>query len=369
MSAYYDSIIIGAGIAGVSLAHSLRQKNQKVLVLDKKGIASGGSGAAGAFISPKIGKTSSLQMLTNKAFTFSKDFYLRQTPKYFYQTGIFRIPKDKEDASKFPEYEKNNSNTYTNYSSSKLNSLGIHSLYESFYFPEAGDCDAIEVCHALLKNIEIIICEVEKIERKEDKWLVDKYEATNLILATGYENTLVDIAYMGIKGTWGTRADFTSSLDLSVSMHQSISIGENRKGMIKIGASHEHFIKNPQPCEKKETFILKEKAKALIDTSDLHLDKTFCGMRAGARDYFPLVGKIIDVPYMLENYPQIRKGIKVELKYRKNLYILNGLGGRGFVFAPLMAKILSEHIVENTPLESLVSPDRLFFKWCRKLHH
>lgn len=46
----YDIIIIGAGIAGASAAYTLTQENQNVLVLDKKGIASGGSGAAGALL-------------------------------------------------------------------------------------------------------------------------------------------------------------------------------------------------------------------------------------------------------------------------------------------------------------------------------
>ena len=68
-SNHYDTIIIGAGIAGATLAHTLTKKNQNVLVLDKNGIASGGSGAAGAFVSPKIGKGSALQTLTNEAFS------------------------------------------------------------------------------------------------------------------------------------------------------------------------------------------------------------------------------------------------------------------------------------------------------------
>jgi len=112
---------------------------------------------------------------------------------------------------------------------------------------------------------------------------------------------------------------------------------------------------------------LKEKASSLIDTSDLELKEVFCGMRAGSKDYFPLVGKVIDVPYMLETYPAIVRGAKPELEYIDNLYVLNGLGGRGFVFAPLLAKLLAEHILEGNEIDKRVNPDRLFLKWCRKL--
>ncbi|HFS82645.1 MAG TPA: FAD-dependent oxidoreductase, partial [Epsilonproteobacteria bacterium] len=58
MTKTYDAIVIGAGIAGASAAYFLREKGDRVLVLDKQGIARGGSGAAGAFVSPKIGKGS-----------------------------------------------------------------------------------------------------------------------------------------------------------------------------------------------------------------------------------------------------------------------------------------------------------------------
>lgn len=90
-------------------------------------------------------------------------------------------------------------------------------------------------------------------------------------------------------------------------------------------------------------------------------------MRAGSKDYVPLVGRVIDVPYMLETYPAIVRGAKPLLKYRDNLYVLNGLGGRGFVFAPLMAEILAKHITGDAEIDKRVNPDRLFLKWCRKL--
>jgi tRNA 5-methylaminomethyl-2-thiouridine biosynthesis bifunctional protein len=90
-------------------------------------------------------------------------------------------------------------------------------------------------------------------------------------------------------------------------------------------------------------------------------------MRAGCRDYFPIVGSVIDVSYMLKHYPSLQKGSKAPLKYIKNLYVFNGLGGRGFVFAPMMAEVLASHITKGREIDTRVCADRLFLKWCRKL--
>ena len=365
----YDTIIIGAGIAGATVAHTLTKKGQKVLIVDKNGIASGGSGAAGAFVSPKIGKGSSLQELTNEAFSFSKDFYLFTCPQYFHQTGVIRIPKDEVDAQKFCEYEKFNDTMYENYSKEKLKSLGVNTEFDSFYFPDAGDCDAPQVCKLLLQDIDVIQHEVKELKAEDGLWCVGEYKAKNIVLATGYESNLADLRYMGIKGTWGTRGDFNSTLDLRVSMHQSMSVGANVDGIIKLGATHEKEVTEVVPCSKQEVEGLKEKASALIDTADLELNEMFCGMRAGSRDYFPLVGKVIDVPYMLETYPKLLLGAKPELRYMDNVYVLGGLGGRGFVFAPLMAKMLSECIIKKKEVDSRVNPDRLLYKWARKFHN
>lgn len=366
MSKIYDTIIIGAGIAGAATAHALSQKNQKVLVLDKRGIASGGSGAAGAFVSPKIGKGSPLQTLTNEAFSFAKDFYLATCPDHFHQTGVIRIPKDEDDAKHFSAYALFNENRYELYSKEKLHAQGISSDFESFYFPEAGDCDAKAVCETLLSEIEVVQYDVREIYQEEGAWNTGTYTAKNLVLATGYESDLADLRYMGIKGTWGTRGDFSSALELKVSMHQNMSIGANVNGIIKLGATHEKEVTQIQPCNKAQALALKTKASTLIDVTDLELREIFCGMRAGSKDYFPLVGKVIDVPAMLETCPAIVRGAKPEVKYIDNLYICNGLGGRGFVFAPFMAKLLAECMVEGKEVDTRVNPDRLFLKWCRK---
>ena len=363
----YDTIIIGAGIAGCCAAYTLQQKGQKVLLLDRSGVAaSGGSGAAGAFVSPKIGKGSALQTLTNEAFHFAKDFYLKHFSKYFHQTGVIRIPKDVEDAGKFSTYETFNDSKYRWVNKEELNAFGIKNSEESFIFEEAGVCDASEMCAAILEQVPHAQYDVKSLSFKDEVWRVGEYSCKNIVLATGYQNDLFDMRYMGVKGTWGSRGDYKSALNLEVSMHKSISVSANINGIIKIGATH---VKSKEPCMVCDGDPLKglfQSASQMVDTSDFVLKETFCGMRSGSKDYFPLAGSVIDVPFMLENYPAITRGAKPILETIDNLFICNGLGGRGFVFAPLMAELLAECIINGKEIDSRVSPDRLFLKWCRK---
>jgi tRNA 5-methylaminomethyl-2-thiouridine biosynthesis bifunctional protein len=362
----YDTLVVGAGIAGASCAYFLTQKGQRVLVLDKAGIALGGSGAAGAFVSPKIGKGGPLQQLTNEAFAFASAFYAAHFRDLYHQTGVVRLPKDAIDAQKFPFYIPHNFAHHETWDSQRLASHGIGTAYDGFYFPDAGTCDAPQICEALLEGIDVDVFEVSSLVRHENGWCVGPYRGKNLVLATGYESSLCDLRYAGIKGTWGTRGDFRSALPLLVSMHQSMSVSANLHGIIRLGATHEKSVQAPRPCEASQALSLKSKASELIETADLKLIESYCGMRAGSRDYFPLVGRVMDVAAVLKASPEVARGAKVPLIYRPDLYCCNGLGGRGFVFGPLMGKILAELIVENKPVDKRVDPDRLFYKWCRK---
>jgi len=368
----YDTIIIGAGIAGCCAAFALQKKGQKVLLVDRSSVpASGGSGAAGAFVSPKIGKGSALQTLTNEAYEYAKDFYLKHFPKHFHQTGVIRIPKDAEDAEKFKLYEPFNGSKYRWVSKEELEAIGIQNADESFLFEEAGVCDAPAMCRAIWEQVPFKQFDVEKLKFDGTQWKLLTAHCSlltqNIVLATGYQNTLFDMRYMGIRGTWGSRGDYYSKLKLDVSMHKSISVSANIEGIIKLGATH-NKAKNPcMACDGKPLKSLEEQGSLTVDTGDFVLKETFCGMRSGSKDYFPLVGSVIDVPFMFENYPAITRGAKPQIKHIENLYVLNGLGGRGFVFAPLMAKWLAESITQAKETDKRVNPDRLFLKWARKL--
>ena len=365
----YDIIVVGAGIAGCSSAYFLKKKGLDVLVLDRSGIAaSGGSSAAGAFVSPKIGKGSELQTLTNEAFEFAKDFYREHFPQHFKQTGVIRIPKNSDDAQNFDTYENSNTSSHAIIEKEKLKALGIDDAFNSFLFDEAGVCDAPKMCQALIKDIPYEQYEVKSLNYEDDLWFIGAYRAKKLILATGYENRFVDMRYMGVKGTWGTRGDYETNIKLDVSMHKQISVSANIDGIVKIGATHEKEVDVCIRCNGEPLKGIFGTAGTMVDTSDFKLKETFCGMRSGSKDYFPLVGSVIDVSEMLEKYPKLPRGLQLKEQPIKmeNLYVCNGLGGRGFVFGPLMGKILAENIVEGKAIDKRVNPDRLFLKWCRK---
>ncbi|SFV89878.1 FAD dependent oxidoreductase [hydrothermal vent metagenome] len=334
--------------------------------------ATGGSGAAGAFVSPKIGKGGPLQALTNEAFAYAKDFYLEHFPDYFHQTGVIRIPKDTEDAGKFSLYEPHNEAHYHWIEAEHLQVLGIKEKHASFLFEEAGVCDAVELCNAIAKQVPFQQFSVEKLLFEDGAWRLlnaqrSTLNAKDIVLATGHESNLLDLRYMGIRGTWGSRGDYYSGLKLGVSMHKKISVSANIDGIIKLGATHVK-AKNPcMVCDGKPLASLEAQAAQMVDTSDFVLKETYCGMRAGSKDYFPLVGRVVDVPYMKTHHPNVFRGAKPPLKHLENLYVFNGVGGRGFVFAPLMAKWLSELMVEGKAVDTRVDPDRLFLKWARKL--
>ena len=102
----YDLAIIGAGISGASVAHEFALKNKKVIIFDENGLASGGSGAAGAFISPKFSKMGELRDLLNDAFVYSMDFYEKNFPHIFTKSQLLHISKDEKSSQILKSHKK-----------------------------------------------------------------------------------------------------------------------------------------------------------------------------------------------------------------------------------------------------------------------
>lgn len=103
MMKVFDFVVIGAGIAGLLSAYRLKEFN--TLLIDKKGLLEGASGAAGAFLFPKIGFDTSYTRYINDSIVEAIDFY-KQLGINTNTKGVLLLPRDEKDFEKFKKYEK-----------------------------------------------------------------------------------------------------------------------------------------------------------------------------------------------------------------------------------------------------------------------
>jgi tRNA 5-methylaminomethyl-2-thiouridine biosynthesis bifunctional protein len=94
--------IIGAGIAGASLAHALRLRGRDHIVIDAAGPAAGASGAPAGLLTPRLERLDRPHVrATLAAFEFARRLYDGQ--EGFYPEGVLRLAKDAADAGRLQE--------------------------------------------------------------------------------------------------------------------------------------------------------------------------------------------------------------------------------------------------------------------------
>jgi len=341
----FDFIVMGGGIAGLLTAYRLKEYN--TLLVDEKGILQGASSAAGAFLFPKIGiKTSYTEYINSsiiEAIKFYKNHNINTNTK-----GVLLLPRDEKDIEKFKNYE----NEIT---------IPFKKMDGGFFFDIGSLIEVDEVRKKLKVNFQQL--NVKSLEYKNGVWIINNnLKSKNIILATGHKN-IIDIPYINIRPIWGERIEINADNKLDIYYHKNCSVAYVNNSL-RIGATHK---RNCLECKENtnEAKELINKAIEIIDIKEYEILNIKGGFRAGSIDYFPIIGQIIDTDKTILNNKGIVKGKKIsEFVYKEGLYIINGMGGRGFSNAVSASRILKEIIFENK--ESVLKSERLFTKWVRK---
>jgi len=368
----YNYIIIGAGIAGCSVSYELASRGEKnILLIDKNSSVSGGaSGAAGAFLSPLLGKPNRLKDLVTKSLRYSTNFYLTKFNFLISNCGTTRIPKNEEDEKKFEQYIPYMDFRYTKDEKGYFFSIG--SVVSSI-----GMCKAMSTCFSsTTKKIKTKFdYEVKSIKYDGEYWyLDDQIKTKKLILTTGATNDLLDQFYLNIRAVWGRRIDITTSTNLDHNYHKSCSISKSFKVddnsyRVSIGATH-HRRYEEILDKTKEHELLLQRANDIVKLEDINIIKEYMGARACSNDYLPIVGEIIDSKKTIDEFPHLKNGTYVNssrFTRFENLYILNGVGGRGFVLSPYLAKQLVDNILDGVPIDEDITTDRLFIREVKRM--
>lgn len=338
----YDVIIVGAGINGCTTAYYLSKAGLNVALVDKTGIASGGSGAAGAFISPKFHKQGPLKELMDVAYDEAMTFYSTVLASQTLLKPLLHISQDNDE--------------------------------EPVYIERSAVVDARSACEKLAEGIDFYVLDVQSPTYHDNQWHCENLESRHLVLTIGAYPKIFPIDYVGLRGIWGHRIDITTSSDVPHIFHHFVSVSPTlNEGIVAIGATHDvHY----SPFDTDTTYdiesgrkVLLENASKTLKLNNIKIVRDYMGLRSGSNDYMPMLGSLVDANATLSLHPHLQHGKAVDPKefvYYPNLIMINGSGGYGFVLAPYLAKRLKEYLVDGVPMDEILSPSRYFPRWAKR---
>lgn len=338
----YDVIIVGAGINGCTSAYYLSQAGLNVALVDKTGIASGGSGAAGAFISPKFHKQGPLKELMDVAYAEAMTFYSTVLASHTLLKPLLHISQDDSE--------------------------------EPVYLEHSAIVDARSACEKLAAGVDFFVLDVQSPTYYDNQWHCEHLQSTHLVLTIGAYPKILSIDYVGLRGIWGHRIDIATSSDVPHIFHHYVSISPTmQEGIIAIGATHDvHYSPFESSAiydiESGRTLLLKNAAKTL-KLNNIKILRDYMGLRSGSNDYMPMLGSLVDADATLALHPHLQYGKAVDPKefiYYPNLIMINGSGGYGFVLAPYLGKRLKEYFVDGIAMDETISPSRYFPRWAKR---
>jgi tRNA 5-methylaminomethyl-2-thiouridine biosynthesis bifunctional protein len=344
-----------------------------VALIDREGIAAGGSGAAGAFISPKFSKGGPLKSLMEEAYLFSLAFYREHFPDLIRVAPLIHFAKYDDENEKVKAFKATTALPLLP-SMPEVPLAADTVAFEHAVLASSGLVDAQGVCRRLASAAEFMHLDIDIVKYENGIWHAGGIMAKHLVLATGAYPPLVDIPYVSLRAVWGHRIDIRTSTPLACHLHQYVSIAAtDADGNGAIGATHDvHF--NPLTSEAAYDYArgreeLLAKASKTVMLKDIEVLRDYTGLRSGSNDYYPLLGRIADAHASLARYPELAKGQKVEqdeLVYLPQLYMINGTGGYGFVMGPLLGRMLASCMLEGKPLPESLCPSRFLYRWAKR---
>ena len=370
----YDTAVIGAGINGCAAAHFLTQSGEKIVLFDREGIAAGGSGAAGAFISPKISKGGPLKTLMEEAYLFSLDYYCTFFPELIRVAPLLHLAKYEDENEKVAAFKALTTLPQLPIGECPLVLQSQTEAFERVLLSQSGLVDAAGICRVLASNAHFVRKEIDIIKYEDGFWYLGSIRAKKVILATGAYRPVVSMPHIALRAVWGHRIDIETSTKIPCHLHQYVSIAStDEAGRSAIGATHDvHF----HPETAKEAYDLEagraqllQKADRTLKLQNVRVLKDYTGLRSGSNDYLPMAGRVADAEATLRKFPKMAIGEKydtLEFVYHPGLYMLNGTGGYGFVLGPLLAKRLAEHILYDKPIPAVVDPSRFVLRWAKR---
>jgi glycine/D-amino acid oxidase-like deaminating enzyme len=356
-----DIIVLGGGLAGLSLAKELIDRNLKVCLIDPKGISSGASGHPIGLANYATGRYAKLSWEAEnclQSLIKNLDEVQNRSPVRFWkQNGVLRPALDEDIATKtrenFLETEWPDSATAEWLDASSLKELNPHIPSEFGGLWANKGCTVITPLYLqslrdLLLSKGLVLIEKEyELHRNDAVHLKthsgDEIQSALIADCTGHQELPGDIKpKLKLHPVKGELLLFrrNEAIPFEHSLSALGYIGQMDQKYFAVGSTYEHHFEDEKTTEKgREKLIAKMKRVVPMLLEGAEIVEHWSGVRASTPNRLPIAGK----------HP-------VYDKY----FALKGLGSKGLLYSAHASKLLADHITDSLPLPREIDIQRFF---------
>ena len=334
-----DYLIVGSGLAGISFAEFALDNNQSIRVIDN--YSQNSSRIAGGLYNPVILKRFSEVWKAQEQLHLAHSFYNNIENKLGilvdYKIPIFRkFFSIEEQNNWFSASDKVNLSPFL---SLNLISKEFPGIDSPFGYGEVLQTGYVDTATLLNRYIQFLIANDLFLEETfdydaliihEDSVQYKDIQAKHIIFAEGFglhSNPFFN--HLPLDGTKGELFIIKApQLNLDVIINTSVFILPLGNDLFKVGATYNWKDKTSVPTEEGKTELLDRLNEILA--CEFEIVEHFAGVRPTVRDRKPLIG----------SHP-----------IHHRIHLLNGLGTRGVMLGPAMAKVLYENIQSQKPID------------------
>ncbi|HHL43586.1 MAG TPA: FAD-dependent oxidoreductase, partial [Hellea balneolensis] len=325
-------IIIGSGIAGASIARAYQMRGITPVLIDPdQHLETAASGNPAAIVMPRL----DLQDRPESRFFLNAYLYARHTylnTNTVLQTGLIQIAGDEKEALRFTKIAHqaalppSHMQLLPSQNIGGLSGLDIETPFDAIYFPQAMTIAPKPTIKAWTEKCHRLHSKVGRIDKTDTDWRVwdengqeiAKASTVHICAGQGVEALVnVDVRYTSGQICWHDTVPAPQTL-LTYGGYAA-KLGDG----ILLGATHNHVSKDFQAVELKEETLKNIREYERISRQNLTHSgwKGRASVRVTTRDTLP-----------------------VSYEMNSGLWVMAGLGSRGFVLAPLLAEAQISHI-------------------------
>jgi tRNA 5-methylaminomethyl-2-thiouridine biosynthesis bifunctional protein len=346
--------IVGAGIAGASIARALRAEGIDPVVVDADPPGGGASGNPSALVTPRFDAGGGpVAALFAQAFERAVTLYVQEAPGSLIARGALQLETQARDVRRFDRIagsELFEPGALTRLSAEDASErLGEPVNAGGLWIRDALVVEPAAILAAWLNGCEVVQAQVSRIEPGGGAWrLMDAdgqmiLEADAVIVAAGFgaARLLPGLPFQPVRG----QASFADWPDRPVPAAWGGYVIPTRGGVL-FGATHDRDDTGDETRTEdhvRNLALLAQRRPALAAALAETPLAGRAALRAATADHLPLAGPAIGAP--------------------SGLHILGGLGGRGFALAPLLGEHLAAAVLGAPsplpgPLAAAVDPQR-----------